>query len=80
MKKSQTQKLLELLSDYRPHSTFEILKIVYGGEHYGVARISARVLDLKKKGYNVKGFDDKIVKSKYWYQLENKREQLSWIN
>ena len=49
MKKSQTDRLFDLLSDGRPHSTIEILQRVYGGSHLGIARISARIYDIKKK-------------------------------
>ena len=46
---SQESKLLELLSDYQEHSTPEILEKVYGNDHLGVARISARVLSLNRQ-------------------------------
>ena len=58
-KKSQTQRLLELLSDGEPHRSDEILEKVYGGSHLGIARISARIYDLKQKGYDIVGFKDK---------------------
>ncbi|MEK7578395.1 MAG: hypothetical protein AAB456_01585 [Patescibacteria group bacterium] len=48
-KQSQAARLFQLLSDYREHSTIEILEKIYGGEHLGLARIGARVYDIKKK-------------------------------
>lgn len=53
MKKSQTQKLLELLNDNNWHDTPSILSTVYGSDHLGIARIGARVADLKKEGYKI---------------------------
>ena len=46
---NQTDKLYALLSDGKEHSTPEILRVVYGSEHLGIARISARVLDARKR-------------------------------
>lgn len=46
---SQTDRLIALLDDFRWHDTPEILAVVYGAEHLGIARISARVLDAKKR-------------------------------
>jgi len=66
---SQADKLLELLSDYQPHPTTEILEIVYGGEHKGIARIGARINDLKNKGYQIKSWPDREVKTIWHYQL-----------
>lgn len=66
---SQTNKLLELLEDGAEHSTPEILEKVYGDEHLGLARVSARILDLRKKGHYITGRKDKDNKSIYWYQL-----------
>lgn len=73
--KSQKEKILMLLSDENPHSTPEILKGVYGGEHNGIARIGARIFDLKKDGHDISGWEDKIDRSIYWYQLKKK-----WFN
>lgn len=47
MKTSQAQRLYELLKDGQPHRTDEILKVVYGSEHLGIARPGARVNDLR---------------------------------
>jgi hypothetical protein len=49
--KSQKARLHKLLSDGEWHSTDEIQKVVYGGDHMGLARVAARVFDLKKDGY-----------------------------
>jgi len=70
--KSQKDKILRLLSDENPHCTNEILKSVYGSEHNGIARIGARIFDLKKDGHDISGWEDKNNRSLYWYQLKKK--------
>ena len=75
-KKSQVVRLYELLSDGREHSTVEIMERVYGGAHRGLARVGARVWDLKKLGYNIEGRKDRVRPSVYWYQLRGFREDL----
>lgn len=66
---SQTRRLLNLLLDGEPHRTDHILEEIYGGGHLGIARIGARVHDLKKQGYEIEGFRDEENPSLYWYQL-----------
>lgn len=69
-KQSQTVKLLNLLSDFKPHRTDEILKKVYGNSHLGIARISARVYDLKKKYHcNIKCIKDRKNPTLSFYQI-----------
>ena len=51
--------MYNLLKDGQPHSTPEILRVVYGSEHLGIARISARAWDIRKK---------------YAVQIESKRD------
>ena len=65
--KSQTDQLFDLLRDGEPHSTLEILSVVYGVEFRGIARIASRVNDLKKRGYIVWGFKKDGI---YHYQME----------
>lgn len=60
MKKSQTERLYELLSDGQWHSTVEILEKCYGSDRLGIARISARIYDIKKK-YDV------VIESRRYY-------------
>ena len=68
---SQAAVLLNLLSDYEKHSTPEILEKVYGGSHLGIARIGARIFDIKKKyGYEIDCFRDKEKDTVYYYQLK----------
>lgn len=68
---TQVDRLYELLKDYRPHSTDEILRVVYGGSHLGVARISGRVFDTKRKyGVKIDCFRDKERDAIYWYQMK----------
>ena len=66
---SQADKLLALLSDEKPHRTDEILRVVYGNEHLGLARPPARVDDLKKRGHSIRGWHDTKQRTLYWYQL-----------
>lgn len=68
---SQTQKLKELLEDGKPHSTIEIMEKVYGGGHLGLARVGARIHDLRKTGMNIRGWSDTNNKTLYWYQSVN---------
>jgi len=72
---SQKQRLYNLLSDGKAHRTDEILETVYGVGHSGIARIGARINDLKKDGYIIDGKTDKVKKSLYWYRMEIKKEQ-----
>lgn len=66
---SQTDRLEQLLLDGEPHRTDEILKAVYGSEHLGIARIGARIADLKKRGYVINGWRDNEIKTLYWYEI-----------
>lgn len=72
MKRSQAQRLLELLQDGEPHSTVEIMERVYGGDHLGLARVGARVWDLKTKGHEIVGWKDKERPTLFWYQMTPK--------
>jgi hypothetical protein len=67
---SQSERLLNLLKDGRPHRTDEILAKVYGSEHLGVARISARINDIKRQGYQITGYKDNRNTALYWYKMD----------
>lgn len=69
MKDGQVQRLYNLLSDGNSYSTIDILNRVYGGEHLGIARISARIWDLKKKGCIIESWRDKERKSIWYYKM-----------
>lgn len=72
---TQADRLLELLRDGRPHSTVEILRAVYNlPENKGIARIGARIHDLRRKGHHIEGRPGKINKSVWWYRLTPKEE------
>lgn len=64
---SQKQKLLDLLGDGEWHTTPQIQKDVYGGDHLGVARISARILDLRSDGHLIES--KKMDKTIWAYKL-----------
>lgn len=67
---SQTDKLYELLKDGEPKRVDEIFREVYGADHLGIARVGARIWDVKKKyGVEIKSFRDKHNKTLWWYQL-----------
>jgi hypothetical protein len=69
MKISQAEKLRRLLSDGEPHSTVEIMEKVYGGSHLGLARVGARIYDLKRGGHEITGWKDEKQPQIYWYQM-----------
>jgi hypothetical protein len=69
-KPSQAERLRILLSDGKPHSTPEILDRVYGVGHSGIARIGARIADLKEKGCVIGGWRDEDNPTVYWYQMK----------
>lgn len=70
MSLSQTEKLYSLLSDNNAHRTDEILREVYGGDHLGLARLAARIYDVKKKyGVTIEGWKDDVNPALYWYQI-----------
>ncbi|MGB8006423.1 MAG: hypothetical protein WCF48_04785 [Terriglobales bacterium] len=69
MKSTQTDKLFQLLKDGKPHRTDEILREVYGSEHLGIARIGARINDLKKLGHQIIGYHDTQNRKLYVYKL-----------
>ena len=54
-KSSQCKRLFELLRDGLAHNTIEICSEVYGGERLLLARVGARIFDLKKQGYDIRG-------------------------
>jgi hypothetical protein len=72
---TQTQKLYDLLKDGLPHRADEILRVVYGSEHQGIARIGARIADLKAGNWpglfkcNIAGYKDQDNQALYFYRL-----------
>ena len=69
---SQPDRMLKLLSDGLPKRTDEILRVVYGNEHLGLARVGAVIFVLKKRGHEIVGWTDENVRSLYWYQMTSK--------
>lgn len=72
MVEGQENRLFDLLSDFKPHRTDEILSVVYGSEHLGIARISARIFGLKKKGHKIDGYRDPNIQTLYYYIMKPK--------
>lgn len=74
---SQTRRVLEILSDLKPHSNYEIVDTLFPGGRAGLFRLSARILDLNRifmamKGairMTVDGAHDVDDQQKYWYQI-----------
>ena len=60
---SQSEELLEMLSDEQPHTAISIYSKL------GIWRVAARVHGLKQRGYDIKSWSDPVVRSKHWYQL-----------
>lgn len=68
---SQSDKLYRLLQK-GPARTDTIQQEVYGGDHRGLARVAARIYDIKKKyGVTIKGFTDPHNPQLYWYKITN---------
>jgi hypothetical protein len=66
---SRTKRLYELLHDGLWHRTDEILRVVYGAEHLGIARIGALVDDLKRAGFTIEGKRDAEYTTLWWYRM-----------
>lgn len=67
---SQTDKLYNLLSDQKPHFTDEILRKVYNSDTLRLARISARIGDIKKNyTVTIDGGRGKGKNKLYWYKM-----------
>lgn len=64
---TQKARLLAVLKDYQWHSTTELLERVYGAGHLGIARLAARINDLRKDDYRI---ESKKVGGTIWsYRL-----------
>ena len=67
---SQKELLYNLLSDQRPHRTDQIQRVVYGRNHLGLARVGARIYDIKQEyDVTITGWHDEKKPSLYWYQM-----------
>lgn len=65
--RTQKERLLGLLKDKEWHSTVEIMEKVYGDDRLGLARVGARVYDLKKDGYHIES--ERLKDSVWQYRL-----------
>ena len=74
---SQAKKLLALLSDHQWHSTVDILEQVYGGSHLGIARIGARIWDLRNAGHEIEGKKHPENAAIYMYRLVPKQPEVN---
>ncbi len=67
---AQLKRLRDFLSDGRPHDTPSIMREVYGDEHLGIARVGARIHDLRHKhGLTIRAWRDETRRTVTWYQL-----------
>lgn len=72
MSLSQCDLLQNLLRDGKPHRTDEILRRVYKIHSKGIARISARVYDLKKRrGASITSWPDPDEPKLFFYMMTN---------
>lgn len=74
---TQTERLWNLLSDHKPHRTDQILKLVYGNKKLGIARISARVYDIKRMfNKEIESYKDPVKQTLWWYRLTGKKYEV----
>ena len=64
---TQKARLALVLSDLRPHSTFELVRKVYGINTATVARLASRVDELRRDGWNIISRKSRKNPSKWWY-------------
>ena len=73
---NQTEIIEQVFADGRPHSAYELARIVarkkYGGAQieHGI-RIGARIWDLRKAGLDIQSWRDEENSRKCWYQLND---------
>ena len=72
--KSQKQQILEILSDYHWHSSYEFQERMFGSTKYGLFRLGARIWDIKQAGHTIEGKHDPERQTIYWYRLIPKLE------
>lgn len=72
MKLSQTDRLYNLLRS-GPLRTDMIQRKVYGSDKLGVARIAARIYDIKQKyDVEIESWRDPKKRTLYWYAMKSK--------
>lgn len=68
---SQIDRLYSLMSDGEPHSTFEIVEKVYDMDTTTIARVGARIFDVKRRfGAYIESYPDKSNKKMWWYRMK----------
>ena len=74
---TQKERLKLVLDDGRPHRTDELLELVYGSAKLGIARLGARVYEVRQslpRTQAVKAWKDKQNHALTWYQLVSVEE------
>ena len=64
---SKKDKLFKVLSDNKPHTTYELIKKVWNIRIPCVAGLHQRISDLRKEGWTIVGQKSKKNHMKYWY-------------
>lgn len=67
------ERVFEILSDYKPHSTYEIMETLYPSGKAGLFRLAAYVGFLKGDGHDIDGWFDEHDHKKYWYQCTREK-------
>mgnify|MGYP001579568009 CR=1 FL=1 len=66
---SQINEIYLILQDKLPHRSDEFQTKLFGSTKVGLFRLGARIYDLRKRGFDIRGWKDPKVRSLYWYQL-----------
>lgn len=67
---SQAARLLAVLQDYQPHRSDELTRRVYDvPDGVWLARLGARVYDLKRAGHRIRSYPDPAHRTLWYYQL-----------
>ncbi len=66
---SNKTRVLSVLTDFKPHSTYQIMGTLYPSGKAGLFRLSAYIKFLKEDGYDIQGWFDLKDRKMYWYQL-----------
>jgi hypothetical protein len=67
---SNKTKVLQVLADFKAHSTYEIMERLFPNGKAGLFRLGAYVAFLKDDGCEILGWFDKEDRKKYWYHLK----------
>jgi len=69
---SQTERILEILSDGQPHPTTEIVRKAYNVRNQSICRLGARIYDLRQRGLDIETLPYRGVIFAYKLNLKTK--------